>query len=133
MAVNVTGDSVFQSSSNDVFATLTNIVNLLNTPITDATTQANFNNGLKTAISGLKSSVDNVLNVRADIGSKLKEIDSLDTAGSDRDLQYSKTLSALQDTDYASALSEYSKQQTIMEAAQKSFVQMSSLSLFKLI
>ena len=133
MAVNATGDHVFQANGNDVFATLSKIVSLLNTPITNATTQANFNTGLQDAIGGLKGSVDNVLNVRADIGSKLKEIDNLDITGSDRELQYSKSLSEIQDTDYASALSDFAKQQTIMEAAQKTFVQATSLSLFSLL
>jgi flagellar hook-associated protein 3 FlgL len=133
MAINATGDNVFQANGNDVFSALNDIVTLLNTPITDATSQATYNTGLATAIGKLKGSVDNVLNVRADVGAKLKEIDNLDTAGSDRELQYSKSLSNLQDTDYASALSDFAKQQTIMEAAQKSFVQVTSLSLFKLL
>ncbi len=133
MAVNATGDNVFQGAGNDIFATLSNLVTLLNTPITDAATQAAYNTGISTAIGSLKGSVDNVLNVRADIGAKLNEIDNLDTTGSDRALQYSKSLSDLQDTDYASALSDLAKQQTIMEAAQKSFVQITSLSLFKLL
>ncbi len=133
MAVNATGDNVFQSGGNDIFSTLSNLVTRLNTPITNAATQAAYNTGLSTAIGSLKGSVDNVLNVRADVGAKLNEIDNLDTAGSDRALQYSKSLSDLQDTDYASALSDLAKQQTIMEAAQKSFVQLTSLSLFKLL
>ena len=133
MAVNTTGDNVFQGGGNDIFATLSNLVTLLNTPITNAATQAAYNTGISTAIGSLKGSVDNVLNVRADVGAKLNELDNLDNAGSDRALQYSKSLSDLQDTDYASALSDLAKQQTIMEAAQKSFVQLTSLSLFKLI
>ncbi|MES1988092.1 MAG: flagellar hook-associated protein FlgL [Pseudomonadota bacterium] len=133
MAVNATGDNVFQGGGNDIFATLSNLVTLLNTPITNAATQAAYNTGISTAIGSLKGSVDNVLNVRADVGAKLNELDNLDNAGSDRALQYSKSLSDLQDTDYASALSDLAKQQTIMEAAQKSFVQLTSLSLFKLI
>ncbi len=133
MAVNVSGDSVFQAGGNDTFKTLSDIVTLLNTPITDAATQAAFSSGLATALGNLKSSVDNVLNVRASVGSKLNELDALDTSGSDRDLQYSKSLSDIQDTDYASALSDLAKQQTIMEAAQKSFVEVTGLSLFKFI
>jgi len=133
MAINVTGDTVFQAGTDDVFATLSNLVTLLNTPITDAASQAAFTSGLATAIGGLQTSVDNVLTVRANIGSKLNELDALDTAGSDRDLQYSKSISDLQDLDYASALSDLSKQQTIMEAAQKSFVATTSLSLFQFI
>jgi flagellar hook-associated protein 3 FlgL len=133
MAANATGDNVFQAGGNDVFATLSNLVTLLNTPITNAATQAAFNGGLATAITNLQGSVDNILNVRADIGSKLNELDALDTTGSDRDLQYSKALSELQDLDYASALSDLAKQQTIMEAAQKSFVETTKLSLFQFI
>lgn len=133
MAVNVAGNNVFQANGNDTFKTLSDLVTLLNTPITDAATQAAFSSGLATAIGNLQGSVDNVLNVRAAIGSKLSELDSLDTAGADRDLQYSKSLSDVQDTDYASALSDLTKNQTIMEAAQKSFIETTSLSLFKFI
>jgi flagellar hook-associated protein 3 FlgL len=133
MAANASGDNVFQAGGNDVFATLSNLVTLLNTPITNVATQTAFNTGLATAIGNLQGSVDNVLNVRAAIGSKLNELDALDTAGSDRALQYSKSLSDLQDLDYASALSDLAKQQTIMEAAQKSFVQTTQLSLFQFI
>ncbi|OIQ97423.1 flagellar hook-associated protein 3 [mine drainage metagenome] len=131
MAVNVTGDQVFQAGGNDVFAALNSVVTLLNTPITNAASQAAFSAGLATAISTLQGSVDNVLNVRASIGSKLNELDTSDKSGSDRDLQYTKALSGLQDLDYASALSDFSKNQTIMDAAQKSFVTTTSLSLFK--
>jgi flagellar hook-associated protein 3 FlgL len=48
-------------------------------------------------------------------------------------LQYSKSLSDLEDLDYTAALSDLAKQQTIMEAAQKSFVATTGLSLFKFI
>ncbi len=131
MAMNVTGDNVFQANGNDTFKTLSDLVTLLNTPITNTATQAAFSAGLATAISSLQGSVDNVINVRAATGSKLNELDALDTSGSARDLQYSKSLSDVQDTDYASALSDLSKNQTIMDAAQKSFVEITSLSLFK--
>ncbi|MDP3744515.1 MAG: flagellar hook-associated protein FlgL [Methylotenera sp.] len=132
MAVNVSGDNVFQAAGNDIFATLSDLVTLLNTPLTP-TTQAAFSAGIATGIGSIQAGLDNVLNVRAAVGSKLNELDTLDTAGTDRDLQYSQSLSALQDLDYASALSDLSKNQTIMEAAQKSFVATTSLSLFDFI
>lgn len=132
MAVNVSGDNIFQAAGNDIFATLSDLVTLLNTPLTPAT-QAAFSAGIATGIGSIQAGLDNVLNVRAAVGSKLNELDTLDTAGTDRDLQYSQSLSALQDLDYASALSDLSKNQTIMEAAQKSFVATTSLSLFDFI
>lgn len=133
MEVSVSGDSVFQAGGNDVFATMRNIITLLNTPITDATTQAAFTSGLATAIDGMKVSADNVLNVRASVGSRLNELDSLDLAGQDRDLQYDSALSDIQDLDYASAISEFTKNETILEAAQKTFSATTQLSLFKYI
>jgi flagellar hook-associated protein 3 FlgL len=135
MAVNVSGDSVFQGGGYDVFASLSNVITLLNTPIatTNSLNANEYSTELATGIANIQGAVDNVLNVRASIGSKLNEIDSLNLSGSDRDLQYSKSLSDLQDLDYASALSDLAKQQTIMEAAQKSFVSVTGLSLFKYI
>ncbi|MGZ8252330.1 MAG: flagellar hook-associated protein FlgL [Methylophilaceae bacterium] len=131
MEVNVTGNNVFQANSIDIFNTLSNLVTLLNTPITNPATQAAFTSGLATAIGNVQGATDNVLNVRASVGSKLNELDALDTSGDDRKLQYEKSISDLQDLDYASALSDLAKQQTIMEAAQKSFVTTTSLSLFQ--
>ncbi len=131
--VSVSGDNIFKADGNDVFSTFSDLVTLLNTPITDTASQAAFSSGLASAMDKLQNAVDSVLNVRASIGAKLNEIDAMDISGADRDLQYSKTLSDLQDTDYASALSDLAKQQTIMEAAQKSFVTTSGLSLFQFI
>ena len=133
MAVNVSGDTVFLANGQDVFATLNDLVNLLNTPVTDDASKTALSAGIATAISGLQGSLDNVLNARAGVGTKLNELESLETAGASRDLQYKATLSDLQDLDYASALSDLAKNQIILEAAQKSFVSTTSLSLFQFI
>jgi len=130
MAVSVTGASAFQGGS-DVFKTLSDLATLLDTPITNASERAAFSSGLGIGIENMRLSVDNVLNIRASVGNKLNEIDALDADGSNRDLAYSSALSGLQDLDYATALSDLSKQQTIMEAAQKSFMLITGLSLFK--
>ena len=46
------------------------------------------------------------------------------------DAQYEATLSRLQDLDYSKALSDFARQQLALEASQKSFLQVSGLSLF---
>jgi flagellar hook-associated protein 3 FlgL len=132
MAVNATGDEVFQADGNDIFETLQNLVALLSTPLTPEN-RAGFSTGVTEGIGKIQKGLDNVLTVRASIGSRLNELDQLEVAGSDLDLQYSKTLSEIQDLDYAAALSDLSKNQTIMEAAQKSFVAVTNLSLFNFI
>jgi flagellar hook-associated protein 3 FlgL len=57
-------------------------------------------------------------------------VESLQNVGSDLDLQYSQTLSRLQDVDFTEAISRLTQQQTFLQAAQQSFLRISNLSLF---
>lgn len=133
MAVNNNGANIFQAGGNDIFQKLTDIVNLLRMPVATSADSAALSAGLAVADNGFKSALDNVLSVRSDFGSKLKEIDSLDDFSASATIAYEQNLSDLQDLDYTKALSDLAKQQTILEAAQKSFVKTSSLSLFDII
>jgi flagellar hook-associated protein 3 FlgL len=133
MPVTYSGTELFQANGNDLFGTLQDMISLLKTPITDATTQTNFSNGLADTMTKVQGVLDQVLNVRADLGSKLNELDTLDVTGSDMELQYTASISKLQDLDYTEALSDLAKRSTILEAAQKSYVQTSQLSLFQFI
>ena len=54
-------------------------------------------------------------------------------ANEDLDLSYEARLSQLRDLDYARAISDLTFQQMHLEAAQKSFMHISGLSLFNLI
>jgi len=60
----------------------------------------------------------------------MNEIDSLSNLNQDMTLQYQQTLSNLQDLDYAKAISDLTRNQTALQAAQQSFVKISQLSLF---
>jgi flagellar hook-associated protein 3 FlgL len=60
----------------------------------------------------------------------MRELDSLSTGNEARLVQYESTLSRLSDLDYAKALSDFARQQLALEASQKSFLQVSGLSLF---
>lgn len=132
MAINTPGSTVFQGGgqggASDIFQTITDLVALLNVPGT-----ANLATGLATANINLDLALDNVLTVRASVGVSLQELDTLDNVGADRNLQYSQILSELQDLDYTQALTQLSQQQITLEAAQKSFVKTSGLSLFNFI
>ena len=129
MAVGSPGQTVFQGGvpggAADTFKTLTDLITLLNTSGT-----AGLAAGLATANNNLDLSLDNVLTIRASAGSRLQELDALNEAGTDRNLQYSQILSELQDLDYTQALTRLSQQQFTLEAAQRSFSTISKLSLF---
>ncbi|MDP3441128.1 MAG: flagellin, partial [Azonexus sp.] len=66
-------------------------------------------------------------------GTRLNELDSLANAGENLQLQYKSSLSALQDLDYAKAISDMAQKQMQLEAAQLSFKQISQMSLFSIL
>ena len=121
------------SEKESIFTTMTNLVNALRDSGEDTNGLATLSNKLNTASEGLKSSLDNMLTVRASVGSRMKELDYLEDQGSDLNIQYKGTLSKLQDLDIVKAISDYATQQSTLEAAQKSFKTMSGLSLFNYI
>ena len=71
--------------------------------------------------------------VQASVGTRLRELDSLGSKASDLDIQYQDTVSKLTGLDYAKALSDFTLQQTYLEAAQKSFAKVAGLSLFDIL
>lgn len=127
MAVGNSGQSVFQGGGQDVFQTITDLITLLQTPGTPAP------GALTSSLADVDLALNNVLTVRASVGSRLQELDSLNNFGEDRGLQYSQILSELQDLDYTQALTKLSQQQFTLEAAQRSFSSISKLSLFNFI
>lgn len=130
MEVADAGDSVFQAGGNDIFQTLNDFANLLDTPIIDAATAAAFSAGLVTVQTSIDSGLDAVLTTRAMVGTRLNELDALDEFGQELSLQYAQSLSEVEELDLAKAISDISQQQVILEAAQKTFVRTTGLSLF---
>lgn len=147
MTVGHTGDAIFnQITGNakkepDGSASETNVFNMLDSAITALRTPlANADDATKATVSaamdktnrGLSNSLNNVLSVRSEIGTQLSEIDTLDAQSDDRGVMLSTQMSSLVDADYTSTVSSYTMQQTALQAAYKTFTDMSSLSLFKL-
>ncbi|MCD2515656.1 flagellar hook-associated protein FlgL [Massilia sp. G4R7] len=118
------------SEKQSVFTTVTNLINALKAPADGSSGKAALSNSLNTALDNLKQAHDNVLTVQASVGAHMKELDYLDSAGDDLDIQYAATLGDLQDLDVVKAISDFSQQQTTLQAAQMSFKTMSGLSLF---
>lgn len=115
--------TVAPSTNESVFTTISNLITALKTPSSPG-------GAIATAINGLDHGLDNVLTVRALLGTRLNELDALQSAGENIGLQYKQTLSQLQDVDYNKAISDLTQQKTSLEAAQKSFLAVSGLSLF---
>lgn len=128
-----TGDSfaIAPSSSQSVFKTIANLIGAIESANTVLPAEAaKFANEIGFALTNLDQANDNILRVRAMIGSRMAEIESVGNVNQDLTLQYEQTLSNLQDLDYAKAISDLTRKQTDLQAAQQSFARISQLSLF---
>ena len=81
---------------------------------------------------GLRNSLNNVLAVRAEVGTQLNELDNLDALGTDRALGQTQQMSDLVDVDWNAAISSYTMQQAALQASYKAFSDMQGMSLFQI-
>jgi len=88
---------------------------------------------LGTALAELDSGSERVLAVRADFGSRLRELDDLSALGESERVLLEGQRSQLEDVDYAKAATDFQRQQLALQAAQQTYVKMASLSLFNFI
>lgn len=122
--------TVRPTTTQSIFSTIKDVIGVLQAPATTSNERIRLNSGLSIANENIDKALDHVLTVRAETGSSLKEVDSLDNLGEDLNVQYAQTLSDLQDLDYVSAITELMKQQAALQASQQSFMKVTSLSLF---
>ena len=136
MAISESGTEVFMRvrdqngnlTGRSMFDSLQNLIDNLNTPV-GPSSQTDY----EQAFGDLKASLENVTRVRAAAGTRLQALDGMSNAAQDASLQYDTTLSNLQDVDYAKGISDLTRRQMQLQAAQASFSQISRLSLFNYI
>jgi flagellar hook-associated protein 3 FlgL len=116
--------------TQSMFATMDDLIATLEKPVASDEERRMLTYKLGAAGENIDNALNNVLTTRASVGSRLKELDALDDAGSARDVQYADQLSGIQDVDYVKAISDLSQKQMMLQAAQQSFVKVSGLSLF---
>lgn len=121
---------LIQPGNQNIFETLTDVINALKLPATTTPAKLELTANLNQANANLDKSLSNVLLARTNFGTSLRELDSLNSSGEGMSLIYKQELSAIQDLDYAKAITELNQNQVILQAAQQSFVKTSSLSLF---
>jgi len=88
------------------------------------------NNPSTTTLTRLDSAIDEVLTTRASIGARLNTIDSQRNMNDSFDLLLQQNRSALEDLDYAEAVSRFERQLLALQASQQSFIKIEGLSLF---
>lgn len=140
MQLNVKGDpangdkfTVSPSSNQSIFKTVSNLIIALETPSSGQPGGTRLTNSLNTALQNMDNSLENILAKQSSIGSRLNEIETLENVGSDQNIQFEQMLSQLQNIDLAKAISDLQRQQLYLQAAQQSYVKISSLTLFNYI
>ena len=125
--------SITPGGNTSIFQTMQDLIGLLRAPLASSTDRTEFSGQLAGHLSNLDQGQANVSRVQSSVGARLQALDALSDNAAAVDVLYQQTLSDLQDLDYAKAISDFTRQQLSLEAAQKSYVTISGLSLFNYI
>lgn len=122
--------TIAPAGRQSVFDTLSAAAKLLSTPTAGAAGKARVASGALAAIANIDNALNHISDARASVGARQNEIDALGTSASAADVAGRTRLSGLQDTDYAKAIAELTKQQAALSAAQKTFGLIGNKTLF---
>lgn len=111
-----------------MFQSVQDMITFLNTPGGSAGSPAYTD-----ALKNISASIDNVLRNQATVGARQSSLESMSNTAEDRKVQYAQQLSAIEDLDYAKAITEISQKKLQLEATQATFAKTAQLSLFSYI
>lgn len=121
--VSDSGQAVFNTPSGlNVFGTINEVATWLKS--------GQLSSNFDTAMGKLDQLSAHLTNVRASVGTRLQDIDNTMDLHTEANIQYEKSISELQEVDYAKAISDFYQQRSILDASQRSFAQAQNLSLF---
>ncbi len=126
-----TGDTFTfaQSTGQDVFTTIQDLINVLNTTVTDPSSQADLNNGINVALANIDQALNNIVQTRSSVGSRLNALEDQANINSIFQLEAQTSLAGIEDIDIAEVISNFNQQLVSLQAAQQAFVQVQRLSL----
>lgn len=118
------------SQKEDMFTTLDRMVSALRTGNGGGAQGAQFTTTMAGVLEQLDQHEEHLLNIRTEVGARLSMLDETKITREDFSVELQRTLSEVQDLDYAEAIGRMNRQMLGLEAAQKSYAQISRLSLF---
>ncbi|NLD56099.1 MAG: flagellar hook-associated protein FlgL [Burkholderiaceae bacterium] len=128
----VDGGAVFigdgsSAPGGSVFGSLDAIIAQLNDPAVDP---AALGAGLQNAMAAVDTTLDRVLQARTSVGEQLRALESRGRLLESGELSVAARASDITATDYAAAVSDMQTNQLAIEAAMRTYAQISRLSLF---
>lgn len=133
--LDVDGDGT-QDGAGDAFSTLNLLAEALKGTAFPAPPSGNTYEDagrISNYIGELDAILANFTDTQAKVGARLNTLDQQSMVNEDLMVSMQGTRSKDQDLDYASAITQYQQQMNALDAAQKSFMKMQDLSLFKYI
>jgi flagellar hook-associated protein 3 FlgL len=124
--------SVAPATERSVFAMIDELATALEQPIANSADKARLKNEIFRLQTDLQQGLDGLIDARSRIGSRLSEIDTFSEIITESMSVFERELSQVEDLDYATAVTKLSKQQTIFEAAQLSYMKMMGTNMFQL-
>ena len=121
------------SSNTDIFATIQSAIDALRIPGDTDTQEALRLTQLNMAQLELDAGLDNIVNTRSRVGARMQTLSNQTSISEEFKLVSQSAMSKLEDLDMAQAISELQLEQTKLEVAQQTFVQLQRLNLFDLI
>lgn len=118
-----------EEGRHSLLQTMNDLITALETPSAELNA-GEFSEAMATALLELDESKEANLNIRTAIGARVNSLEAAAEVNADYKLFTETALSLLQDLDYATAISEFSLQETALSAAQATFSRVTSLSLF---
>jgi flagellar hook-associated protein 3 FlgL len=122
--VNVQSDTA--SNTQDVFTTINNMINALQS----GQTGASFSNTMNQQLESLNQAMSSVSTTTVAVGSRIDTLQQQQTNYSDLSVTYQSALSDVQNVDMATAISNLSLQSTALQASQQVFAKVQGTSLF---
>jgi flagellar hook-associated protein 3 FlgL len=118
------------AAKEDMFATLDDLGNALNASLQDPASRSQLYTDLAAALQQIDRGLTNVLDLRAEVGARLSMIDATTDSRESLDVNLQKSLSEMQDLDYAEAISRMNQQMVSLQAAQAAYTRLGQMSLF---
>lgn len=122
--------TVESSNKQDIFKTVKNLTDGLNTLADTPEDKAQLEILLADTLVNLDNALESVVETQSDVGGRLNVVDTSRDTQEEINLVNKTVLSGIRDLDYAEAVSQLSFQTFILEATQSTFTRVSGLSLF---
>lgn len=116
-----------------LFSIFDDLAAALEAPVNTPGAPARRDHAINVALGDIDQGIARVLELRTSVGARLNTIESQGVINEDQGLALKTALSAIEDLDYADAISRFNLQQVALQAAQQTYVQLGRLSLFDFI